>query len=62
MLLSNSDTPQTRQLYKVDRFHFRTVQAARSINSKIEKRGNVSEILVSGKAKRGGPIEPPAGP
>ena len=43
-LLSNSDTPQTRELYTS--FDTRTVQATRAINSNGARRGKVSEILV----------------
>ena len=43
-LLSNSDTPQTRELYTS--FDTRTVQASRAINSNGARRGKVSEILV----------------
>ena len=53
VLLSNSDTPLTRELYQRPEFGFDTVQAARSINSKVERRGNVSEILVSGRPGKG---------
>jgi DNA adenine methylase len=44
-LLSNSDTAQTRALYRAHRVH--TVYVARAINSKADQRGAVSEILVS---------------
>lgn len=47
VLLSNSDTPLVRKLYtgfKVDR-----VEAPRRVNSKGDKRGNVGELLISGR-------------
>ncbi len=43
-LLSNSDTPLTRELYAA--FHVETVEAPRAINSKADRRGRVTEILV----------------
>jgi DNA adenine methylase len=45
-LLSNSDTPLSRELY----VHFKThvVEAQRAINSKGDKRGVVNELLVQG--------------
>lgn len=45
-LLSNSDTELSRSLY--DGFKLVTVEATRAINSKADKRGVVSEILVQG--------------
>jgi DNA adenine methylase len=47
VLLSNSDTPFVRKLYKG--FKIEKVQAPRRINSKGGKRGNVGELLISGK-------------
>ncbi|MEP7052367.1 MAG: DNA adenine methylase [Pseudomonadota bacterium] len=46
-LLSNSDTPDTRELYAA--FDTRTVLAKRAINSNGARRGAVSEILVHGQ-------------
>jgi len=46
VLLSNSDTPETRDLYA--EFETRTVLARRAINSDATRRGVVSEILVRG--------------
>ena len=43
-MLSNSDTPLTRELYRD--FNIEEVRAPRSINSKATKRGCVGEILV----------------
>lgn len=54
VLLSNSDTPATRELFQT--FDTRTVQATRAINSKGTRRGAVSELLVhsdSGKKVKG---------
>lgn len=45
VMLSNSDTPFTRDLFKVFTIH--TVFAVRSVNSKGCDRGKVSEILVT---------------
>lgn len=45
VLLSNADVPTARQLYQGCRIS--RVEAPRRINSSGEKRGNVSEILVS---------------
>ena len=44
VMLSNSDTPWVRQRYA--RFHIEDVRARRSINSKIDARGEVSEVVV----------------
>ncbi len=48
VLLSNSDTPFVRQLYKD--FKIEEVQAPRRVNSKGGKRGNVGELLISGRS------------
>lgn len=45
-LLSNSDTPLSRELYAHFKTH--TVEASRAINSKGDKRGVVNELLVQG--------------
>jgi DNA adenine methylase len=47
VLLSNSDTPFVRKLYKG--FKIEKVEAPRRVNSKASKRGNVSELLISGR-------------
>ncbi len=47
VLLSNSDTPFVRKLYKG--FKLDKVEAPRRINSKGGKRGNVGELLISGR-------------
>jgi DNA adenine methylase len=49
VILSNSDTPLSRELYAGH--DIRTVEMARSINSKGAKRGKVNEILVVGKVE-----------
>lgn len=49
VLLSNSDTPLVRKLYKG--FKLEKVEAPRRINSKGGKRGNVGELLISGSTK-----------
>ena len=46
ILLSNSDTPLVRKLYAKG-FEKRRVEARRAINSKIEKRGTVGELIIS---------------
>jgi len=46
VLLSNSDTPQTRELYR--EFETEFVFAKRAINSNATRRGAVSELLVRG--------------
>ncbi|WP_313165049.1 DNA adenine methylase [Sedimentibacter sp.] len=43
-LQSNSDCPEIRELYKD--YEIKTVQAKRSINSKANKRGEISEVLI----------------
>lgn len=43
-LLSNSDHPIIRELYKD--YKIKTVQASRAINSKANKRGEINEVLV----------------
>jgi DNA adenine methylase len=44
-VLSNSDTPFIRELYKD--FHIDTLQVRRAINSRADRRGPVAEVLVS---------------
>ncbi|MBN2576390.1 MAG: DNA adenine methylase [Deltaproteobacteria bacterium] len=44
LMLSNSDTPLVRRLYKD--FEIREVSARRSINSKAERRGAIYELVV----------------
>lgn len=44
VMLSNSDTPLVRQLYRA--FRIETVSARRNINSMRHKRGAVSEVVV----------------
>lgn len=43
-LQSNSDCPEIRELYSG--YEIKTVQAKRSINSKANKRGEISEVLI----------------
>jgi len=50
VLLSNSDTPAVRALYKG--FKIEEVRAPRRVNSKADKRGDVGELLISGKVLR----------
>jgi DNA adenine methylase len=45
VMLSNSDCPFIQDLYRGFRIH--TILAARAINSKAEKRGKITEILVT---------------
>lgn len=44
LMLSNSDTPFIRRLYRD--FHIHTVRARRAINCDGQKRGEVSEVLI----------------
>lgn len=46
ILLSNSDTPITRELYKLG-FVIENVMVGRSVNSDSTKRGKVSELLIT---------------
>lgn len=47
VLLSNSNTPLVRKLYKG--FQISRVKAPRRVNSKGDKRGDVTELLISGR-------------
>ncbi len=49
-LLSNSDTPETRELYA--RFVIDYIDVKRPINSRADSRGPVSEILVTARRAR----------
>ncbi|MEL7368836.1 MAG: DNA adenine methylase [Myxococcota bacterium] len=49
-VLSNSDCPETRKLYRGLRI--KTVQASRAINSVASKRGRINEVLVLGRTTR----------
>lgn len=44
-LLSNSDVPFIRELYK--NFNVETVYASRAVNSNASRRGKISEVLIS---------------
>jgi DNA adenine methylase len=46
VMLSNSDTPFIRSLYKG--FHVDRVKCARAINSNAAKRGDVDELIITG--------------
>ena len=46
VMLSNSDTPFIRSLYKG--FHVERVKCARAINSNAARRGEVDEVIVTG--------------
>jgi DNA adenine methylase len=50
-VLSNSDTPRTRRMY--DGFQMEIVHAVRNINSKADKRGAITELLVCTRPVRG---------
>lgn len=50
LMLSNSDTPVTRQLYSG--FYLRTVQARRAVNCDGAKRGRISELVALSYAPR----------
>lgn len=47
-LLSNSDTPQVRELYGGRGYRLIEIQARRTINSKADRRGPVAELLIAG--------------
>ena len=47
VMLSNSDTPLIRDLYKANVWHFATVQAPRNVNCKPEGRGAVNELIIT---------------
>ena len=46
-LLSNSKTPFIEQLYRRDGYTVREVFATRAVNSRADRRGKISELLVS---------------
>ena len=50
VMLSNSDTPLIRSLYKASVWHLSTVQAPRNVNCKPEGRGAVSELIITNYA------------
>ncbi len=58
VVLSNSDTPETRELYAS--WSPLTVHTPRRINSRAERRGSVTELLVVGDAERRGYAAAPA--
>ncbi len=45
VMLSNSDTPLIRELYRAFQIH--EIQASRAINSKPEGRGKITELLIT---------------
>lgn len=45
VMLSNSDCPFIRELYR--EFHIHTILASRAINSDAKKRGKIAEVLVT---------------
>lgn len=47
VMLSNSDTPLIRSLYKGNTWHLASVQAPRMINCKPEGRGTVGELIIT---------------
>lgn len=47
VMLSNSDTPLTREIYSDPVFHVHQVKARRSINRNGLKRGKVGEVLIT---------------
>jgi DNA adenine methylase len=46
VMLSNSDCPFIRELYKSFAIHTHTIQAARAINASATKRGKINEVLI----------------
>jgi DNA adenine methylase len=51
-VLSNSDTPETRALYRGRRLRVRTVFAPRPINRNADGRQRIAEILVTAGSRR----------
>jgi len=51
-LLSNSDTPETRELYRAFETHTVIVHATRAINSNATRRGAVPELLVHSEPQK----------
>jgi DNA adenine methylase len=51
-MLSNSDTPLIRKLYKGRKWRIDRVMAPRSINSNGKKRGKVAEVIITGGYRR----------
>jgi DNA adenine methylase len=45
VMLSNSDCPLIRELYRD--FYIHEIQAARAINAKATHRGKISELLIT---------------
>ena len=62
VLLSNSDCPFVRELYEERGFEISRIEAARSINSKSDKRGPVGELLVRAGGPEFAQKKPGAGP
>jgi len=50
VIVSNSDTPFVRSLY--EGFVVARVSCARTINSKVSKRGKINELIISGQGAR----------
>ena len=49
VMISNSDTPMIRDIYSVDTWRISQVMCSRSINCRANRRGAVTEVLVTGK-------------
>jgi DNA adenine methylase len=45
LILSNSDTPELKALYKG--FHIRQIQAPRAVGASAESRGSVGELVIT---------------
>ena len=52
VMLSNSDTPLIRKLYKGKKWRIDRVMVKRSINSNGKKRGKVAEVIITGGYRR----------
>jgi DNA adenine methylase len=52
VMLSNSDTPFVRSLYKDKRWKVERVYAPRAINSDPRRRGKVAEVIITGGYRR----------
>lgn len=51
VLISNSNRPSIRELYSTSTFEVHEVEARRSVNSKVAKRGPVKELLIRGRTR-----------
>jgi DNA adenine methylase len=45
VVLSNANTPRVRKLY--EKWSIHEVQAERAINSKVDRRGKITELIIT---------------